>query len=127
MKRILLFLISITNAQAATPLRLTYEQLQKTPGYKGMSKLEIAIDRDDFEAMRHFSYTASQENLIQAQALLNNKLDIQAINIAQIESDLQTAVNRVLTQQQLDKERKLQRLLTNELNNIKRRIKKEPT
>lgn len=94
----------------------------KNPGYVGMSALEIAVDREDFPAMRHFAYQASQENLIQARERLLNKIDIHEININDLKAKYLKATNKADKMSQLTKERNLSRLLNNELNDLNRRI-----
>jgi hypothetical protein len=123
MKYRYLFLLFVLPIHAQT-LKQRYDQLMKNPGYQGMSAIEIAAETEDFEAIRHFAYRATQEQLTKARELLVNKTDILAINIKELQNELLKAVSKGLASSKLSKARNLKKKLENEIRDLNRRIKK---
>ncbi len=106
----------------AESFRAKYHQFMKNPGYSGMSAIEIAVDIEDFPAIRHFAYQATQEDLIKARELLQNKIDIQEINIKDLKAKYLKQPEKGNRIESIDKKRKTLRLLKNELRDFDRRI-----
>ncbi len=75
--------LSLANYSLCTDYFNRYAKLQHTSGYEGMSPLAIAATLDDFNAIDHFLLTAPHQDLIAAQAILKNRLDILKIELHQ--------------------------------------------
>ncbi len=121
MKLIYVFLFMPLILQAES-FRTKYNQFMKNPGYVGMSAIEIAVDIEDFPAIRHFAYKATKEDLIKAHELLLNKIDIHKINIKDSKAKYLTQPEKGNRIEKIDKERNQLRFLKNELRDLNRRI-----
>lgn len=73
-KLFFIFIILLTGRPAMATVADDYKKLQKTPRYKHLYPLEIAIDRADFEAIEYFRYRAELPELQKASSFLQNKI-----------------------------------------------------
>lgn len=134
---VLFFFLGYTHARMS--LDQQYRLLQQRPAYKDMSFLQIAAERDDFEAIRHFTYAATLDDLYQAKAVLDTKLDFlerdlqktaHQTSLGHIVSDLnkdtktpqKTAIGKASLRQDKDAIKKKMGHLQNIRQNMSRRI-----
>lgn len=60
-----------------------YDILKKGTAYQGMSEIAIAATLEDTDAITHFLYSASLDDLIDARGILESRLDILKGNLHQ--------------------------------------------
>lgn len=84
MKRWHIALIIYSLCIDAYTLDKIYQELTKNGSFRGLSFLEIAVDRHDNEAIQHFLLSADTESITKAINLLNQQIDFIRSNITDL-------------------------------------------
>jgi hypothetical protein len=99
-----------------------YEDLSRNAAFKELSPLEIAIDRDDAEAIQHFAPTADRQSIIKAIDQLKAQIDFAYQKIEDLERIAVYHLGEDVRRKKQRKQYKRITELTNLIESLKRRL-----